>query len=116
MHLDVAKVLRIYRRSKQELEEALKPLVGEKLARTLSLASCREGMEILESELIPEGVVGSIAALESIKWEARIRPPIPSPVEDYIIALAVAKCASSKGIPVSVDELEKMAEESEVTL
>ncbi|BES81242.1 hypothetical protein PABY_08090 [Pyrodictium abyssi] len=115
VYISGASLLRIFRKSKEVTLEDFRGWVDEKYAALLMLAtSCEKGQRILETELLPEGVVGSLAALDMIDWEAKIRPPKPSPYARHLLAYAAAACAAEKGIPMTIDELEKMAEESEV--
>ena len=114
MELSAAKILRIYKRSKKELVESLEELLDPQLAHSLPAAMCSEGIRILEEELLPEGVLGDLAALKIIQWEGELRPELPSPSASFTIAMAISKCASERGMPASMEELEKIAEESEV--
>ncbi|HID41694.1 MAG TPA: hypothetical protein EYP33_06030 [Pyrodictium sp.] len=109
MELNAAKAIRLYKQSKKELEEALEPFVGPDLAKILPIASCPEGQESLEQELLLTGVLGDLAALDLIEWEGKIRPPKRSPYTRYRLTHAATKCASRRGIPISIDELEKLA-------
>ena len=107
-----ANVLRLWRRSKGELESALERVVGER-APLLVAGLCREGREVLEGELLPPGVLGDLAVAGILRWYSSPVPSLPPPSVGHRMAYAAAVCAAEHGAPVTVEELEKLLEEAE---
>lgn len=107
-----ASILRLFRRSKGELERQLAGIVGSRAGLLVS-GLCREGREVLEGGLFPPGVLGDIAVARTIEWYGRPLPPLPAPGVDLRIAYAASVCAAENGGPANLEELEKLLEEAE---
>ncbi len=107
MSLPLASLLRLFRRSHQELRSILHRITGDDVVSEALAAGVDE-----DATLDPEHPVYRAMAYELIEWYSEPEPKLPPPSIRYELAYMVSRRASERGAPATLDELEKLLEET----